>query len=124
MLNDGAEPFAAAHSTHASQCEDTLMSDEFSIALVCLVLAGAVWVAGTRDRGRFRSLDDVVGDVAVTAAFAGCFLLTLDVTSNTGLAGAAAAAVLVTVGLSIARRRRLSRALSATGMRIKPPTHV
>jgi len=79
------------------------MSDEISIALVCLAAAACIWLAVTRDRIVFAPLEDVVGDVAVTAAFAGCFLLTLGVTSGAGFAGVVAAAVLVVVGWSCRR---------------------
>jgi len=82
------------------------MSDEFSIALVCLAAAAVVRLAITRDRIVFAPLDDVVGDVAVTAAFAGCFLVTLGITSGAGIAGVVAAAVLIAAGLSVARSRR------------------
>ena len=79
------------------------MSDEISIALVSLAAAACLWLAVTRDRVVFAPLEGVVGDVAVTAAFASCFLLTSGVTSGAGIAGVAAAAVLIVVGLSCRR---------------------
>jgi hypothetical protein len=80
------------------------MSDEFSVALVCLTVAAFVWLAATRDRGAV--FDDIVGGVAVTAAFAGCFLITLGVTSATGIASVVAVTLLIAAGSSLARGRR------------------
>jgi hypothetical protein len=79
------------------------MLDTLSVALVCaaVVVAAATWFAATRRRGGL--FDDVIGNAAASASFAGCMLITLNVTSGTAVAGVIAAAVLISVGAHLRR---------------------
>ena len=75
--------------------------DTLSIALVCAAVAAAGWFAA--ERGRGGPFDDIVGSAVVMAAFAGCILITLGITSGAILVGAVAAAVFVAIGARLRR---------------------